>query len=656
MADFCLILRFPLGLSRAYSRGMRKIFLLTALLLFSSFGVAEEKPNFIVFLADDLGWGDLACYGHEKIQTPNLDQFAKEGVRFTQAYSSCGVCSPSRSSILTGRTPYRNGVWRWLPVGNEAHLRESEITIPELLKTKGYETMHSGKWHLNGYFNRPEQPQPDDHGYDWWFATQNNAAPSHKDPINFVRNGKEVGPLEGFSAPLCEQEVSNWLRKERDPDKPFFVTLWTHEPHLPIESDPEFMKLYSDIENPGVRQHHGNVTQIDHAFGNLMKTLDELDLRENTFVIFTSDNGPEGSGRGNLQKPESQQNRTWGSTGGLRGRKRDSHEGGIRVPGIVRWPGKIKPGTVSEVPIIGSDIFSTVLEIVDIPLPDDRTIDGVNMVPAFAGKELERPVPLFWRTHIAPKSSHAAMRIGDWKIVADEGLEKFQLYEIQKDWTEENDLAGEQPEKLAEMKSRFLEVWKGIEEEGPSEWWANKNGGSRKRGGPLADGEDKTGGEFDKVKGGVISKTDYGFLLDASKGEAFAVKKLETPIQEKAVFRLRYQTATGSKTRNALFCFGPVDQNDRLHKAGTMIGMNRHGAFDGSWGNVGIGASERASYDPKKEFTAEITIDLDHGKLIVKVDETRVEHQLPSSLESVPWIGVYAKETKTEFSEIERVE
>lgn len=617
---------------------------------------AGEKPNFIVYLTDDLGWGDLACYGHPVIQTPHLDQFAKEGVRFTQAYSSCGVCSPSRSSILTGRTPYRNGVWRWLPVGNQAHLRESEITIPELLAPLGYQSIHSGKWHLNGYFNSPEQPQPDDHGYDWWFATQNNAAPSHKDPVNFVRNGEEVGPLEGFSAPLCAEEASNWLKNERDPERPFFMTLWTHEPHLPIESDPEYMKLYDDIENPGIRQHHGNVTQLDKAFGDLMKTVDELGLRENTFVIFTSDNGPEGSGKGNLAKPDSQQNRTWGSTGGLRGRKRDSHEGGIRVPAIVRWPGKVEAGSVSDVPIIGSDIFSTILGIVDVPLPADRTIDGVDFRPALAGKDLDRPVPLFWRTHIAPAASHAAMRIGEWKIVADQKLENFQLYQIEEDWKEETDLASEKPEKLAEMKAKFIEVWEGVEAEGPSEWWKNQpEGGRKKRGGKLTDGVDKTDGVFDVVKGATVSRSDFGYLLDANGGEGFALRKLESPVQEKATFRIKYQSATKSSTRNACFCFGPVPTNDRLHKAGTMMGMNRHGAFDGTWANVNIGAGKKADFAPDDTFEATITIDLEHGKMILKVGDTTVHHQIPSSLESVEYVGIYAKNTKSEFSEIERV-
>ena len=629
---------------------MRNHLLLTVCLAVTLQNGLAEKPNFIVFLTDDLGWGDLGCYGHPHIQTPHLDQFAKEGVRFTQAYAACGVCSPSRSSVLTGRTPYRNGVWRWLPVGNVAHLRESEITIPEMLKPLGYETMHSGKWHLNGYFNSPEQPQPNDHGYDWWFATQNNASPTHKDPKNFVRNGEEVGPLEGFSAPLVAEEAVDWLTNQRDGEKPFFMTVWTHEPHLPIESDPEFMKLYAEIDNPGIRQHHGNVTQLDHAFGILMKALDEQGLRDNTFVIFTSDNGPEGNGKGDPKNPDSQRNRTQGSTGGLRGRKRDSHEGGIRVPAIVRWPGKIDPGTESDVPIIGSDIFPTILSILDVPLPSDRTIDGVSMVPAFSSQPLERPVPLFWRTHIAPAESHAAMRIGDWKIVADQALQNFQLYEIQKDWKEENDLATEMPERLAEMKAKFLEVWQGIEEEGPSEWWKNeaKAGGKKKRGGKLDAGTDKTG-DWDVVKGATVTKSEFGYLLDA-KGEGYALKKLDAPIQESATFRLKYRAAVSGATKNACFCFGAVSENDRLHKAGTMIGMDKHGAFDGSWANVNLGANKSANFDRDAIFEAEVKIDLDHGKLILTIGETQIQHQIPSSLESVNYVGIYAKGTKSEFT------
>ena len=418
-----------------------------------------SKPNIVVFLADDMGWGDSATYGHELIQTPNLDKLASQGVKFTQCYSACGVCSPSRSAILTGRTPYRNGVYRHLSGNHEAHLRSSEITYPKLLKTIGYETCHVGKWHLNSrqQFNTPKYPQPGDHGYDYWMATHNNAEPSHENPNNFVRNGKPVGELKGFSAPLVAAEASRWLSEVRDDSKPFALSIWIHEPHAPIATDSKFSSLYGDHKNS---TYMGNITQLDHALGKVMSALDAEGVSDNTLLIFTSDNGPVA--------------KHGGTTGGLRGGKRSDHEGGIRVPGLARWPGHIKPATVSDVPVIGTDIFATVLDIAGIPLPADRTIDGVSMLPAFDGKPLDRKVPLFWRTHVSPPSDRVALRIGDWKLVGDETLTKFQLYEIQKDWKEETDLSKKMPQRTDSMKKQLFEVWKQIESEGPDEWWKNE--------------------------------------------------------------------------------------------------------------------------------------------------------------------------------------
>ena len=436
---FAILLLLPLFLARANAQ--------------------SETPNFVVVLADDMGWGDSATYGHELIKTPNLDKLASQGVKFTQCYSACAVCSPSRSAILTGRTPYRNGVYRHLSGKHEAHLRASEITYPKLLKTLDYQTCHVGKWHLNSrpQFNSDEYPQPGDHGYDYWMATHNNASPSHENPDNFVRNGKPVGQLNGFSAPLVADEAVRWLTESRDKSKPFALSIWVHEPHSPIATDPEFAGLYDGHKNS---KYMGNITQLDHALGKVMKALEDEGVSDSTLLIFTSDNGPVA--------------KYGGTTGGLRGGKRSDHEGGIRVPGIARWPGHIPPGTVSDVPVIGTDIFATVLDITGIPMPDDRTIDGVSMVPAFTGEAVDRPIPLFWRTHVSSPSDRVAMRIGDWKLVGDETLTKFQLYEIQKDWKEERDLAESMPEKTEEMKQRLLEVWQGIETEGPDEWWKSE--------------------------------------------------------------------------------------------------------------------------------------------------------------------------------------
>jgi len=447
------------------------------LTLLSSFVVIHSAfsvpTNMILFLADDLGYGDLGSFGHPIIQSPNLDAFAKQGVRLTQCYSGSAVCSPSRSALLTGRTPHRNGVYTWIAEGAEVHLRTSENTLPELLKGAGYTTCHSGKWHLNGLFNDPAQPQPNDHGYDWWMATQNNAGPSHQNPNNFARNGQPVGQMQGYSAPLVVSEAITWLKEKRDASKPFFLAVWTHEPHYPIKSDPKFKALYPDLTDDIQREHHANVTQMDHAFGMLMESLDEQKLTDNTFVFFTSDNGPEGDG---IKSPGR------GSSGGLRGRKRDMHEGGIRVPGMARWPGKIKAGSVCDVPVIGSDIFPTMLGIAGVKVPGDRTHDGVNVLPALDGTatKLERPQPLFWRLHMAPNMK-IAMRVEDWKILANETLTEFELYNLKADEKETTDLKDKEPVIFADLKALLIQHNASIDAEGP-DWWKrlSPNGGKPK--------------------------------------------------------------------------------------------------------------------------------------------------------------------------------
>ena len=447
--------------------------LLSLLSLVPSFVAAAERPNLIVFLADDLGYGDLACYGHPVIRTPNLDAFAKEGARLTQCYSASAVCSPSRSAILTGRTPHRNGVYTWIAEGSEVHLRTSETTLPELLRGVGYATCHSGKWHLNGLFNNPAQPQPGDHGYDWWLATQNNAAPTHENPNNFVRNGEAVGQMSGYSAPLVVEEAITWLKEKRDPSKPFYLAVWTHEPHYPIKSDPKFKALYPGITDDIQVEHHANVTQMDHAFGELMKALDEQKLRDETFVFFTSDNGPEGDGVKSAGR---------GSAGDLRGRKRDLHEGGIRVPGLARWPGKIAPDSTMDVPVIGSDLFPTMLAAAGLQAPADHVLDGVDLGPVLTGtaSRVERPQPLYWRLHMAPNAQYA-MRVDDWKILADATLTNFELYDLKTDPRETTDLKVRESDRFTSLRDQLLEHNAAVEAEGP-DWWKrlSPNGGKPK--------------------------------------------------------------------------------------------------------------------------------------------------------------------------------
>ncbi len=636
---------------------MRLRFPAIVLLLVACMGagaVPAPRPNFVIFLTDDQGWGDLGCYGHPRIRSPNLDRFATEGVRFTQAYAACGVCSPSRSAILTGRTPYRNGVWRWIPEGSDVHLRTNEVTVATLLRKGGYGTCHAGKWHLNGRFNSPEHPQPGDHGYDHWLATQNNAAPNHLNPVNFVRNGRAAGRIEGPSSRIVVDEAIRWLRERPDRSKPFFLTVWTHEPHQPIESAPEFMAPYADIADEGIRQHHGNITQMDHAFGVLMKALDDLGCAGNTFVVFTADNGPEGNG---------ESGRTRGSTGGLRGRKRADFEGGIRVPGIVRFPSYfkehgIRPGSVSDVPIVGHDLFTTVCTLAGVPIPADRTIDGANLLPALEGRPIERAQPLYWRTHIAPPECRVALRIDDWKIVGNADMTAFLLFNMRDDPRETTDLAATHPADFDRMKAALIRHDAAVMAEGP-DWWKREEPAGREK--PAKRPADRTAedpkagtdatGTMSLVAGGTLSRHELGFELKTD-GEAVALHKLDEPIRGRAVFALRYRATAKTRTRNAALAFGDKPGNADLWKAGTAIGMGTHVVFHGGWANAGSGG-RKAAFDPDKTFEALVEVDLVRRTCRLTVDGTTIDAKLPESLKEIAYYGYYVKGSSTAFSPVD---
>jgi arylsulfatase A len=441
-------------------------------------GPAPGRPNFVIVLADDLGYGDLACYGEPLIKTPNLDRLAAEGVRLTNCYAAAANCSPSRTGLMTGRTPYRVGIHNWIPMFSPMHVRREEVTVATLLRQNGYATCHVGKWHMNGRFNLPGQPQPSDHGFDYWFSTQNNALPCHHNPDNFVRNGQPVGPLEGYSAQIVADEAIRWLEGIRDPQKPFFLFVCFHEPHEPIATAKRFTDMYPS-DDPSLSAHHGNVTQEDEAFGRLMETLDKRGLRESTLVVFTSDNGPAIT----AMHPH-------GSVGPLRGKKGHVYEGGIRVPGIVRWPGHARPGTVCDEPVSGVDLLPTLCEITGISAPQDRAIDGASFLPIFEGKPIERKTPLYWQFNFAASKPKVAMRIGDWKILAtltepeskptaditdemEQGIKRaeldtFELYNLREDVGETTDLAEKEPDRLAAMAARLRKLYHEVRDESPT--------------------------------------------------------------------------------------------------------------------------------------------------------------------------------------------
>jgi arylsulfatase A len=445
----------PSSEEEKYNMATRRLFpLLVALLLgalaWPASAAPTKLPNIVVLLADDLGYGDLGCFGSKVIKTPNLDKLAAEGMRLTQCYAGAPVCSPSRAALLTGRVPGRAGVWDWIPLNSAMHVGRGEVTVGKVLKAAGYATCHVGKWHCNGKFNTGEQPQPGDHGFDHWFSTQNNAVPSHDSPNNFVRNGKPVGPIKGYSSAIIVDEAVRWLdgikADTAKRDKPFCLFVWFHSPHEPIATGPEFTKLYAD-RSPKEAAYYGNVTQLDHEVGRLLKRLDALGASDDTLVFFSSDNGP--------------MNKNPGSAGPFRGAKASLYEGGIREPTILRWPGKTRPGTVYEEPVAFVDWLPTVCALTGAPVPTDWPIDGASFLPLFDGKPVERKGPLFW--HYLRR---AAMRDGDWKIIGSPQEGELQLFNIRQDPHEKNDLAAQEPERMKALSERFRALYSEILKEG----------------------------------------------------------------------------------------------------------------------------------------------------------------------------------------------
>lgn len=442
--------------------------------------VAATGPNILLVVADDLGNGDLHCFGHPEIQTPNLDRLAAAGLKLTQCYSAAANCSPARAAIMTGRTPYRIGLYNQISMLSPIHLQASEVTVASLLKRAGYATAQVGKWHLNGFFNLPGHPQPNDHGFDYWFAVQNNALPNHRNPYNFVRNGIPVGPLTGYSGVIVASEAIDWLTKHRDRSKPFFLYVAFNEPHEPIATDPRFAAPYQarHPDDPSRVAYYGSVTQMDDSLGRILQTLETQGLADNTVVWFTSDNGPARTRWHNA-----------GSTGGLREFKGHLYEGGLRVPGIIRWPGHIKPGAVSAQPVSGVDVLPTLCEITSIAAPADRKLDGMSIAPLLRGETLvPRAKALYWEFIWAPSKPQVALRSGGWKLLAaldgprpkpaeirQEDMELikhapltgFELYNLDSDPAEKNDLAFQRPEKVTELRALMQAMLSDVRAEAP---------------------------------------------------------------------------------------------------------------------------------------------------------------------------------------------
>jgi arylsulfatase A-like enzyme len=473
------------------------LFLLTCILgtQFTERVQAMEKPNIILIMCDDLGWGDVGFNGGIHILTPHLDKMAANGLNLTRFYAQAPVCSPTRASVVTGRHHDRTGIY----TANNGHLREGEFTLYEALASKGYVTGHFGKWHMGtltrkmkdsnrGAKDLSNYSPPWQHAVESTFATE--AKTPTYDPMwqpagskdkkgnetvkgdfrrasrqgwHAITEGSErefygthywtgaetsVDPeseeLLGDDSGLIMDRALDFIDKHRK--NPFLAVVWFHAPHLPCVASKEDTDKYaaSDPKLDGLHlNYYGCVTALDRAVGKLRARLRQHGIADNTLVAFCSDNGPEG----NQNAP--------GRQGHFKGRKRSLYEGGVRVPSLLEWPARIKPGTNSEVATCTVDYFPTILDLVGIEMPDDRPLDGISLVPLFDGNLESRPIPLGF--HIR---GQAAWHDGDWKAYCKKvDSDNWELYNLKDDPHETKNRAADKLLKLEAMIGAW-EKWK----------------------------------------------------------------------------------------------------------------------------------------------------------------------------------------------------
>lgn len=413
-----------------------------------------ERPNVIIIFTDDQGYADVGVYGARGFATPHLDQLAESGIRFTDFYVAAPVCTPSRAALMTGSYPKRVGLaHRVLFPFSERGLNLGEMTLAELVKQRGYSTGIIGKWHLG---HHPEF-LPGNQGFDYFFGVPySNDMGNHRyaaldftsPPLPLMRNSRtiEVDPAQASLTRRFTEESVQFIRDHQD--GPFFLYLAHCMPHLPIDASADFKGkseygLYGDV-----------IEELDWSVGQIVETISELDLARKTLIIFTSDNGP-------VIRPEESLGHRPGSAGPLRGHKNTTWEGGMRVPCLMSWPGRIPSGLVSEEIVTAMDFFPTLASLLDLPLPQDRLIDGKDISSIIFGTAgAESPYEAFFYYR---DDRLQAVRSGEWKLHVyrpewgdDSSAHSPLLFNLQTDVGETHDVAAEHPD-VVERLLRFAE-------------------------------------------------------------------------------------------------------------------------------------------------------------------------------------------------------
>jgi len=423
---------------------------LAALLLVGA--AAEEKPNFIFILIDDLGATDLGCTGSTFYETPNIDRLAARGMNFTQAYSACTVCSPTRASLLTGKYPARLHLTDWIPghLQPKAKLRIpewtqalplDEHTLPRALKTAGYVSGSFGKWHLGGEDHSPEKA-----GFDLNVGgTHQGSPPSYFSPYK-LRTLADGAKGEYLTDRLTDEAI-RFIQENRG--RPFFVYLPHYAVHNPIQGKPELVERYKAKAKPGEKHHNpvyaAVIEGVDQGVGRIVRALEELQLSEKTVVVFTSDNG--GLKQNTSNAP-------------FRVGKGSAYEGGVRIPLLVSWPGTIPAGSTCDAPVVTPDWYPTMLDLAGAKTLPSQVVDGVSLAPLLRGKEAPKRDAIYWHYphyHPGGATPYGAIRAGDWRLVEFFEDHRVELYNLRSDVGESKDLAAEMPEKARELQRKLAE-------------------------------------------------------------------------------------------------------------------------------------------------------------------------------------------------------
>ena len=389
--------------------------------------VAGAAPNVVLIVSDDQGYADISCYPHpDEVQTPNLDRIAREGARMTSGYASCPVCAPTRAGLLTGRYQQKFGFYT--ASDSRAGLPRSETTLAEILGDHGYATGVFGKWHLG--YAPPYRPL--ERGFDTFYGFLGHGGHDYfdlaiSDDVRSIYRDRSPVDDTGYLTRNITKETIAFIEDNRD--RPLFAYVPYNAVHNPLQAPQDYVRRYSSPD-PQRNTYLAMLAIMDEGVGAILDTLDRLDLSDNTLVIFLSDNG---GARG-----------TTANNGALRNFKHSVYEGGLRVPFLVRWPGRIPAGTVSDEPVISIDVFSTVLAAAGIEPPAGLQLDSRDILPALTG-QLDRPLheALYWSWIDKDSDTGWAIRKGRWKLLADKG--GIGLYDLEADLSETRDLAPNQP-------------------------------------------------------------------------------------------------------------------------------------------------------------------------------------------------------------------